>query len=281
MRYTNHVEDLIALYALGGLDDTEAEYVASHLATCAACRHLAEEALMTVAYLPYAAQPAMPAPETKARLMARVGLGPARPASAAPRPLGFWGQLAATWRALSPALAVLALILTLVLTGLNLSLVNQISQLRQANDQLDQRIQEQEQALAQLADENRTLRQGLQEQEQRLALFLSPDIVVRNLNGTELAPEASGRIYFTPGETTGLLLVYGLSGLSPDETYQFWMIGARGPESAGLFQVGADGRGELALTLGDPFNFYQAVGVSREPAGGSPQPTRIVLLGEL
>lgn len=282
MRDTDHVEELIALYALGGLEDSEAERVAAHLATCASCRRLADEALATVAFLPYAAQPVMPTPETKARLMARVGAGaaPARPV-AAPRPLSFWGRLVAAWRTLAPALASASLIIALVLAGLNLSLLNLVSQLRQQNVQFAQRLQEQEQELAQLADDNRALRQRLQEQDQHLALITGPDIVSRDLKGTENAPQASGRIYYAPGQTTGLLFVYNLSQLAPDETYQFWMIGASGPESAGLFQVTADGRGELAITLRNPFNFYQAVGVSREPAGGSPQPTRIVLLGEL
>lgn len=280
MRDAEHVEDLIALYVLGGLEKEEAGQVTSHLVSCAACRRLANEALTTVALLPYAAPPVTPPPETRVRLMARAR-GEPLPITVAPRPPGFFGRLLLAWRALAPAIAVLGLILMVILVVLDLSLLRQIAQLRQENAQLAQRLQEEEQRLAQSRDENRNLAERLQQQEQYLALIAGPDIVSRDLQGTDLAPQASGRLYFHPGETTGLLLVYGLSGLAPDETYQFWVIGPDGPQSAGLFQVQPDGRGELPITLPAPVDRYQAVSVSREPAGGSPQPTRLVLLGEL
>jgi anti-sigma-K factor RskA len=292
MHNTEHVEELIALYALGGLDDGDAGRVSEHLATCESCRRLADETLATVALLPYAAPPVMPAAETKARLMARVQGAPA-PAEARPAPArartdvaaergdSFLERLAAAWRQLAPVLATASLVLALVLTALNLSLLNQLSELRRANAELAQRVQEQDRNLALLSDENRTLAQRLVEREQRLALLAGPNVVARDLSGTELAPQASGRIYFQSSETGGLLLVYGLTNLSSDEVYQFWMIGASGPESAGLLRVGADGSGELSVTLNMPFNRYLAVGVSREPAGGSAQPTRIVLQGGL
>lgn len=280
MHNAEHVEELIALYVLGGLDKEEAGQVTAHLVSCAACRRLANEALATVALLPYAAPPALPPPETKLRLMARAR-GEPLPITVAPRPPGFLGRLALAWRALAPAITLLGLILIIVLVVLDLALLRQIAQLRQENDQLAQRLQGEEQRLAQLVDENRNLSERLQQQEQHLALIAGPDIVSRDLRGTDLAPQASGRIYFRPGETTGLLLVYGLSGLAPDETYQLWLIAPDGPQSAGLFRVQPDGRGEFPITLPVPIDRYQAAAVSRELANGSPQPTRIVLMGEL
>ncbi len=277
---SEHVEELIALYVLGGLEKEEAGQVTAHLVSCAACRRLASEALATLALLPYAVPPTPPPPETKARLMARAR-GEPLPVALTPRPPGFFGRLVLAWRVLAPAVAALGLILVLVLVGLNLSLLRQIAQLRQENTQLAQRLQEEAQHLAQSIDENRNLTERLQQQEQYLALIAGPGIVSRDLRGTDLAPQASGRLYFRPGETTGLLLVYDLSGLAPDETYQFWVIGPEGPQSAGLFRVQPDGRAELPITLPAPVDRYQAVGVSREPAEGSPQPTRIVLMGEL
>jgi len=277
---SEHVEELIALYVLGGLEKEEAGQVTAHLVNCAACRRLANEALATMALLPYAAPPAAPPPETKLRLMARARVEPL-PITVAPRPPGFLGRLALALRALAPAITLLGLVLIIVLVVLDLALLRQIAQLRQENDGLARRLQEEEQRLAQVVDENRSLTERLQQQEQHLALIAGPGIVSRDLQGTELAPQASGRLYFRPGEPTGLLLVYGLSGLAPDETYQLWLIGPDGPQSVSLFRVQPDGRAELPITLPAPVDRYQAVAVSREPANCSPQPTRIVLMGEL
>lgn len=260
MSKSPHVEDLIPFYALGGLEASEAERVAAHLETCPACRHLADEALAIVALLPYAAPPVTPSPETRSRLMARIQRRRTGDEKRTTFALRLPSPVVNAWRALAPTLAGLGLALAVILAGLNISLLTQINQLRQQNQNLSER---------------------LQQQQQYLALITAQQTQARELKGTDLAPGGAGRIYFDPAQGSGLLVVYGLEALSPNETYQFWMIGANGPESAGLFRVQANGQGELLINWHQAFQNYQAVGVSREPAGGSPQPSRIVLLGQL
>jgi anti-sigma-K factor RskA len=74
-----------------------------------------------------------------------------------------------------------------------------------------------------------------------------------------------------------VLVVQQLKPLAPDMTYQAWIITDAGPRSAGIFRVSEAGMGMTLLEA--PYAPGSAIGVSLEPAGGSPQPTQVVLLG--
>jgi anti-sigma-K factor RskA len=68
------------------------------------------------------------------------------------------------------------------------------------------------------------------------------------------------------------ITVQGLPPAPDGKTYQLWYVGADEiARSAGLLTPTADGRGSMVLE-GDP-NAAAAVGMTLEPAGGSPQPT--------
>ena len=60
-----------------------------------------------------------------------------------------------------------------------------------------------------------------------------------------------------------------------DRTYALWFIGPDGPEEAALFRT-EDGRATRMLDR-TPEGF-DALGVTEEPAGGSPVPTEPILL---
>ena len=68
------------------------------------------------------------------------------------------------------------------------------------------------------------------------------------------------------------ITVAGLPPAPDGKTYQLWFVGADEiARSAGLLTPGEDGRGSMVLD-GDP-NSAAAVGLTLEPAGGSPAPT--------
>jgi anti-sigma-K factor RskA len=68
------------------------------------------------------------------------------------------------------------------------------------------------------------------------------------------------------------ITVAGLPPAPEGKTYQLWFVGADEiARSAGLLTPGEDGRGSMVLD-GDP-NSAAAVGLTLEPAGGSPAPT--------
>lgn len=68
-----------------------------------------------------------------------------------------------------------------------------------------------------------------------------------------------------------VLAVEHLPALSPDQVYQVWFVGPRGPQSAGLLHLDdvTSGAVLLAVLPADT----DRVGITTEPAGGSLQPT--------
>lgn len=72
MQYEAHVFELLPAYALGSLDDADADLVASHLAGCTICRTELDSFEAVAGQLALSAPEASPSPELKRRLMERV-----------------------------------------------------------------------------------------------------------------------------------------------------------------------------------------------------------------
>src|SRR5262245_12930523 len=72
MQATNHVDELVAVYALGALPGADRIFVERHLQTCAECRALLRETVAAVAVLPMMVAPLEPPPALKSRLLTRV-----------------------------------------------------------------------------------------------------------------------------------------------------------------------------------------------------------------
>jgi anti-sigma-K factor RskA len=102
---------------------------------------------------------------------------------------------------------------------------------------------------------------------------------VVELAGTEFAPLASGVIVMSRDRMRGTLVVDGLPPLSEDQIYQLWFIQADERESGGVFSVYQDGYGYLGLKSEIPLTLYERFGITVEPAGGSPGPTGLKVLG--
>lgn len=124
---------------------------------------------------------------------------------------------------------------------------------------------------------NNNLQQRLDIYDQQLALLAtSPHQVT--LSGTDQAPTSSGTLFF--GDSEGVLVLDGLPRLSEDETYQLWLIPAEGdPLSVGLVDASDEATKSQTISLPPNAQEYAAVGLSQEPAGGSPSPTLVVMLG--
>jgi anti-sigma-K factor RskA len=90
---------------------------------------------------------------------------------------------------------------------------------------------------------------------------------------------ADGVIYLQPDSTVALLCVYALPELEPGETYQAWLMQDGQRISAGTFDVNEDGYGALLIQAGRPVTEFQQVGITVEPAGGSPAPTTPRIMG--
>lgn len=114
---------------------------------------------------------------------------------------------------------------------------------------------------------------------QLTALVQAPGIA---LHSATVEMHGSGVLYLPPGAAEALLCVYDLPALSVDQAYQVWLIRGGQRVSGGAFQVSPDGYGVLLLHAPAPLQDFDALGITVEPAAGSPAPTTPpVLSGQL
>jgi anti-sigma-K factor RskA len=104
-------------------------------------------------------------------------------------------------------------------------------------------------------------------QLQMTAIADAPDAQTATLEA-----EGGGEITLVSSASKGRSVVVadGLPDLGDDKTYELWYIDDSGAESAGTFEATG---GETWRILDGSFTPGVAVGVTVEPAGGSPQPT--------
>lgn len=106
--------------------------------------------------------------------------------------------------------------------------------------------------------------------QQLAAIVAAPDVE------TVAAPVADGgSATLVSSESLGVsaMVFEGLPELDADEAYALWYITDGVPTPAGLFSVDADGDGRVVQVLDGAFEAGTIVGVTVEPASGSPSPT--------
>lgn len=99
-------------------------------------------------------------------------------------------------------------------------------------------------------------------------VLAAPDVAVSSAQGVE---GATGRVVASASREEALLVVDQLASAPAERTNQLWLIAGDQATSAGLFDTGTDGRAIRALSA--ELTDVDAVGITLEPAGGSPQPT--------
>ena len=281
-----HVEELIAMYALGALPREERQAVGRHLAGCESCRALAAEALGAVRVLPLAAEPVAPAPEMKQRLMARIqadlaanrpavqprsdgqaantsatprtaAASPARPRAEAPKvspPTRVLPELLKPsiaplrfrWAWASAAMAAMALVVVLGWWGL-----------MQQNELATARAQ--------------------------LELFSRPDVRVVTIPPAKPGQTAQAKLFVAPDSSIAVLAVNGFQPLPSQQTYEFWLIRNGQALPAGTFNVSAGGSGRILVQSSEPLGQFDQAGITVEKAGGTQTPTleALVVVGSL
>lgn len=251
---TQHVHDLLPLFALGALEPDEAALVKAHLPQCANCRADADDLLLLAGALSTAATARQPDPRLRADLLNRVKREGRRPSilplplpAAAPRPQRPPPPAAPRRRAPSWSMAAM-------LAGL--------ASLLLWNVYLTSRVN--------------TLQREYRAQAAAVALISSPITESTALAGVGRQGRASGRAYIDPTSRSVVLIVEHLEPLEENQTYQAWVITEAGPQSAGLLSVSRSGWGMSWLS--QPYPAGAVIGVSVEPAGGSATPTEVVLL---
>lgn len=288
LSYSEILEKLPA-YSLGALEVEEMLAVEAYLQQHAELLARFEQAEQAAAQLAHLA-PDTPLPATnKQALMQRVRVDlAAHPVVSTkverPRPQPERGKPAATgswlanlqksirpargWAIATGVAALLLLILGLYAThmqGRLRQIEAKVSQLQTANEQWQQNYQ--------------ILQQQLQTEQGRLAFIAntSPANTVA-VPGTDEAPQANGQL-FVGDNNQALLAVYDLPPLPAQQTYQLWLAAEdEAVISAGLFAVTDESPSWVSVEIPAAAQNFTLVGVSIEPAEGSPAPTGPIVL---
>lgn len=224
----------IPAYALGALDAEEAASLQAHLQTCETCREeLAGYRALSDGLLA-AMPPRQPSPALRRRLQGRLP-----GARKAPRPRISW-----SWGGLTAGAAFLLL--------LALSLFS-LTQLRQINQQ-----------------QAALLRQARTDQA-ALAMLSYTSTQALAVNGGQI----TGTLLLNRDHNTAMLITWDMPQLPANRTYQVWFINPNGGRvSGGIFRPDSGGSYTAAMLWPEEsLSAYTGLGVTIEPAGGSPQPT--------
>jgi len=102
------------------------------------------------------------------------------------------------------------------------------------------------------------------------------------LSATDALPSATGFVLISADGDDGALVVDGLPPLGESQEYQLWLIRDGQRTSGAVFSTDEKSYGGTRIRAPRSLLEYSAVGITIEPAGGSPQPTgEQVLAGPL
>lgn len=120
----------------------------------------------------------------------------------------------------------------------------------------------------QLAELNQELDQVVASQSQIAELLAAPDVQTVEVTADD---GSQVRLLASASLNHAILVAHGMDRAPHAHVYEAWVIDDDGPRSVGLFDADDDGR--VALLFEGDLGQAQAVGVTIEPDGGSPEPT--------
>lgn len=108
----------------------------------------------------------------------------------------------------------------------------------------------------------------------KMDAFLSPGgMRAVPLSPVEAASPATGFVLVSADGDEGALVVDGLPPLGEAQQYQLWLIRDGKRTSGAVFSTDENSYGGTRIRAPESLLSYSAVGITIEPAGGSPQPT--------
>ena len=236
-----HVTDQIPAYALDCLDEEEAFRVETHLTVCAVCRAELAAYKATADQLGCVAPQVEPPSRLKASILRRVAEPQAGRAAAPRQKIGAPEFWVRLYRWTMNTGPIWVGVSVLLLIALTAS--------------------------------NVVLYQQIQSQKQ------SSEFHLVALKGTTNAPNDSGIMVISQEGLAGTVIVDGLPPLKMAQQYQLWLMKDGKRVSGGLFYVGQNGYGILAVQSPGSLLNFSSFGITIEPVGGSPGPTGEKVLG--
>jgi anti-sigma-K factor RskA len=246
------IHTLTGAYAVDALPDDEREIFEHHLIVCDACAQEVAELQATAARLGAASFEAPP-PDLRSRVMAEIdSTRQERPHgtadASADEPDDELGarrtDAARSSRAstgwLTNVSVAAAAILVVAVAGLSVTISN-----------LNDRIAQVETASSQVTD-----------------VLAAADATIVSVEGPS---GGVGRVVASPTRGEAVFLADQMEGAPEEHTYELWLIDEEGASPAGLFEP--DDRGRATRVMTGDIASAVAIGVTVEPAGGSPVPT--------
>lgn len=272
-----HIDDLVAPYVLGALDEATTRGVETHIAHCPICQRFVNEARQTASFLPFLATPAIPRSEVKTNLFARIAQ--AETTRNAPQPTEYAtpnfplgdpapvaGQLrVGPWQSVRrrlhvplhlgrvservsrrPAYAATfsAVPLLVALTVVGMWAMSLHGQLHDAEDQvqvLDARVN--------------TMNNLVAENTQSFYEY--------QLTGGPAAPQAGGKIYADPDQPIATLMVWNLERTT-NQPYQIFVEQNGRLVPVGQLTVDSSGKGTATIRLNGSLAQYRSIHIKAE-----------------
>lgn len=229
---------VIAAYALGEADPATVARAEALLASDQRFRSMLDSYRTVAETLPLAAPAATPAPDLRARLLARVEAeASGKPAPKPQRPQTARRGWSWRWVALACNFALI-----LGLAGWNISL--------------------QQQQQTEAARFQRTW-------NTMVSAMSAPGVRQYQLAGNS---GTSAAFLFAPEQRLGCLVASNLPALPADQVYQVWLEQNGQVRAVGTFRPNASGNGWLVIENTVPIDDFSSVRVTVAPAGGSSAP---------
>jgi hypothetical protein len=244
-------EELLPGYILNLLDAEEAAAVAEHLRTCSRCQSSLTTHADVVGRLGEAVRLQDPPDNLQRRLMAAIAAEMA-PTDTTLTPSRWWRIARPRW----------AVAVTVVNAMLFLGAAGWAGWAWYGTSHTRAQLQH--------------MQYQMEQQRQALTLVASPASHWVALNN---GGNAHGTLLLQGASENAVLVVEHLPPLPPDRVYQLWLVRDNARDNGGIFQVDQHGFGMLGIRAPYPLMTYRAVGITEEPAGGSPGPTSSRLIG--
>lgn len=250
-------DELLVDYLLHALETEAISAVTEHLRTCERCQAQLMAYETVLGHVAQAVPQHDPPMELGAQLLAAATAESRHTAIAtAPRRLSAWRLRGPRW----------ALLLTAANVLLCLGVGWWTWRVQQEARLVQQRWQDMQRQVA--------------FQRQTFTLMTAPEARPVALRSDRAESQARGVLLLKPAEPHAVLIVHNLPPLQRNRAYQLWLgFGDRQRDNGGVFDVDAEGFGLLRITAPRPFTAYQRVGITEEPAGGSPGPTSPRVIG--
>ncbi|MBM2809915.1 MAG: putative transrane anti-sigma factor [Chloroflexi bacterium] len=259
------VAELTDLYVVDALPAEQAEDVETHLATCSACQDDVDHAWEVAKLLRVAVPGIEPPSSLRTRIMHLAATEEPtllRPWAVAPRTRSrpLWSRFPARshdfrWAATAAVIpfAVSALM------GLEIvALQREVSATRSEVESASLALTRSRQS-AELATEV-------------MGRVIVMGGAMATVQGTELAPTATGMIYYVPSSQDAILVADGLPRLYGGDVYQLWFVVGEKRMSGGTFNACEDGRCLVVAKAPMPLSSVDTIRVTTEPRGGSDVP---------